>query len=440
MICNAGLVNGLSEEIIFEHFQKFGELENILLLPGKSCSFISYKNIISAEEAYAKYNGKLNIAQDNKPIYILFCEKLPENHESSKIWDELPPDLFIIKDFITKEEEESLVQLFDLSNTENNPGHMKHRQVKHYGYEFNYSINNVDKNNPLNDGIPKQCEFLFKRLEQTQFKEFKPDQLTVNHYKPGQGIPPHIDTHSAFEDPFMSLSLQSDVIMKFKRGQKCLSVNLPRCSLAIISGESRYAWTHGITPRKIDIIAKSSGLSAVIRGTRISLTFRKILHGKCNCNFKDYCDSHCDEKEIESNVASKLEQIYVHNVYDKIATHFSDTRNKSWSNVTEFVNSFPFASVIIDVGCGNGKYLYQNTKHFKVSANGTNNLSFTVRYIILFSNTFITREFQRVRSIIFSKIIKRVVKNNEVKGTDNFICNTGLIQLLHNGDAFSISL
>ena len=26
------------------------------------------------------------------------------------------------------------------------------------------------------------------------------DQLTINNYKPGDGIPPHIDTHSPFED------------------------------------------------------------------------------------------------------------------------------------------------------------------------------------------------------------------------------------------------
>jgi len=28
------------------------------------------------------------------------------------------------------------------------------------------------------------------------------DQLTVNDYIPGQGIPPHIDTHSPFEEIF----------------------------------------------------------------------------------------------------------------------------------------------------------------------------------------------------------------------------------------------
>lgn len=297
---------------------------------------------------------------------MLFCDKLPENLLLNKIWDEYPPGLIVINDFITKEEEDQLVKLFDFKNN-NNLGDMKHRQVKHFGYEFNYHTNNIDKDKPLEKEIPDKCKELFQRLKETQFSKFKPDQLTANHYKPGQGIPPHIDTHSAFEDPIMSLSLLSDIIMEFKNGSKTLCINLPRCSLTIMSGESRYAWTHAITPRKTDITVRKNGLSAVIRKTRISLTFRKILHGKCSCNFKDYCDSQHNDTKIENDLASTLERIYVHDVYDKIATHFSDTRSKLWFNVMEFIELFPSGSVLIDVGCGNGKYLNQNTKHFKVS-------------------------------------------------------------------------
>ena len=42
------------------------------------------------------------------------------------------------------------------------------------------------------------------------------DQLTLNDYSPGQGIPPHVDTHSPFEEIFASLSLKSGVTMHFK--------------------------------------------------------------------------------------------------------------------------------------------------------------------------------------------------------------------------------
>ena len=54
------------------------------------------------------------------------------------------------------------------------------------------------------------------------------------------GIPNHIDTHSAFDSPILSLSLGSDVVMEFKRESQHLSVLLPQRSLLIMDGEARY--------------------------------------------------------------------------------------------------------------------------------------------------------------------------------------------------------
>lgn len=120
---------------------------------------------------------------------------------------------------------------------------MKHRKVIHYGYEFRYDINNVDKNKPLPEKIPESCNFIFERLNDVgdllPLGTFIPDQLTINDYQSGQGIPPHIDTHSAFEDPILSLSLNSDVNMEFKHEGEHISIFLPRRSLLIMSGEAR---------------------------------------------------------------------------------------------------------------------------------------------------------------------------------------------------------
>lgn len=359
-------MNGLSEETIFEHFIKYGELENILLLPGISCSFIGYKDIASSQKAYDDYNGKLMIAQNGHPIYLLFCENFPVSFHETKIWNELPHGLIIIEDFVTPEEEQKMVQLCNFSENEINLGQMKHRQVKHFGYEFKYDTNNINRNEPLEMKVPEYCSDLFKRLEGTSFCNFNPDQLTVNYYKPGQGIPPHIDTHSAFEDPIMSLSLLSSVIMEFKKDLKTLCVQLPRRSLTIMSGESRYAWTHGITPRKFDIIATKNGLTTSFRGERMSLTFRKILHNPCSCCYKSNCDAFLKKNEIDQVIASKLEKSHVYDVYDSIASHFSNTRSKKWPKVWEFVECLPVGSILIDIGCGNGKYLSKSEKMFKV--------------------------------------------------------------------------
>lgn len=63
-------------------------------------------------------------------------------------------------------------------------------------------------------------------------------------------------------------------------GGQQISVLLPRRSLLIMTGESRYLWSHGITPRKSDIITTADGLDLVMRETRVSFTFRKIIHPK----------------------------------------------------------------------------------------------------------------------------------------------------------------
>lgn len=67
---------------------------------------------------------------------------------------------------------------------------LKHRRVKHYGYEFNYTNNNIDKHKPMTEKIPVECNFIFKKLRELGYDNIlasSPDQLTVNEYQPGQG-------------------------------------------------------------------------------------------------------------------------------------------------------------------------------------------------------------------------------------------------------------
>lgn len=56
----------------------------------------------------------------------------------------------------------------------------------------------------------------------------------------------------------------------------------------------------------------------------------------------------------------EIEKKYVHRVYDAIAPHFSSTRFAKWPKVQMFLNSLPSGSLILDAGCGNGKYLGLN--------------------------------------------------------------------------------
>lgn len=59
--------------------------------------------------------------------------------------------------------------------------------MKHHGYEFNYSTNNIDRDKPLPGGMPELYGQVINRIMETGHVQFKPDQLTINQYQPGQG-------------------------------------------------------------------------------------------------------------------------------------------------------------------------------------------------------------------------------------------------------------
>ncbi|XP_048438861.1 tRNA (carboxymethyluridine(34)-5-O)-methyltransferase-like [Pyrus x bretschneideri] len=60
----------------------------------------------------------------------------------------------------------------------------------------------------------------------------------------------------------------------------------------------------------------------------------------------------------------EIEKKYVHQVYDAVAPHFSSTRFAKWPKVANFLSSLPSGSLVLDAGCGNGKYLGFNPDCF----------------------------------------------------------------------------
>ena len=50
-----------------------------------------------------------------------------------------------------------------------------------------------------------------------------------------------------------------------------------------------------------------------------------------------------------------IEEMYVKNVYNTIASEFDTTRYRPWTCVEGFLNTIPKGSIIGDIGCGNGK-------------------------------------------------------------------------------------
>ncbi|XP_077197691.1 tRNA (carboxymethyluridine(34)-5-O)-methyltransferase ALKBH8 isoform X2 [Paroedura picta] len=394
VIANGGLGNGVSRRQLISVVEECGSVEALLMPPKKPYSFVRYGLLEDCRRAYAALNGKEITLEDSRQsvvLYVNFVGKVPWEVTAPTA---LPPGLRVIEDVVSPEEEKQLLESIEWTEDEVIPNaqkSLKHRRVKHFGYEFRYDNNNVDRDRPLPGGLPELCNGLLAKWLKLGYIKEKPDQLTINQYEPGQGIPPHIDTHSAFEDEIISLSLGSEIVMDFKHpdGQAAAAM-LPQRSLLVMSGESRYLWTHGITPRKFDIVQASEGwkagpVSADIgdltlnkRGKRTSFTFRKVRRSPCNCAYPSVCDSQGKDTvpsfPVSDSEASKLEEKFVHEVYEEIAGHFSNTRHSPWPRVVEFLRGLPCGAVVADVGCGNGKYLGVSKELYMLGCDRSRNL------------------------------------------------------------------
>ncbi|CAL8350751.1 unnamed protein product [Lota lota] len=388
VLANGGLGNGVSREQLCEAMKEMGELETIIMSPHKPYAFVTYSSEQSAQKAHGLLNGHVLHCGDNSvTLYLSFVDSVPCEAEEHV---PLPEGLSLVEDFVSSEEEAVLLAAVDWSTFDDVTAQkaLKHRRVKHYGYEFRYDTNNVDKDKPLSVGIPDECVPILESCLKDGHIGAMPDQLTVNQYQPGKGIPPHVDTHSAFEDTILSLSLGSKTVMEFRHPDgRVVAVLLPGRSLLVMKGESRYLWSHGITPRKFDMVpacdpqppaaitpdlGNPGNLTLSKRGTRTSFTFRRIRRLPCQCAFPSVCDSQgAPSAPVPSPPSppslprchgdvARLEEEYVHRVYNAIAPHFSSTRHSPWPRVCHFLSSLAPGAVVADVGCGNGKYLGVN--------------------------------------------------------------------------------
>ena len=259
-----------------------------------------------------------------------------------------------------------------------------------------------------------------------------PDQVTVNEYLPGKGISSHVDSHAAFQDGVCSLSLGSDVVMDLAmaadvasaplaeagvaegagstRLARSCSVVLRRRSLLILRGEARFAWSHAIPARKMDVV--DGALSP--RATRVSVTIRcarRVAHTSeiepstgshsseavaCGCRWPSACFQQsskppvlfsqslrrlaaegadepvlvateggrsyacgADAKtehgkpplensaDVNASVTPDVESRHVHQLYDTIAAHFSHTRHSRWPRVDAFIEALPAGAVVL---------------------------------------------------------------------------------------------
>ncbi|EFC47941.1 predicted protein, partial [Naegleria gruberi] len=294
--------------------------------------------------------------------------------------------LYVIENFITEEEEAKIMEQVEPKNWVIE----LQRRVQHYGFKFDYDIRSIDFNTQV-EPIPEYTTNIMNRMKEAMkkkkeendstimsdefistfdFETYNPDQLTINEYQPGQGIRPHIDVHTPFNDGLFIVSMLGSAVMYFSKcvGEEVVEkkyVDLPRRSLLILVGEARYLWRHAIMCRELDRVNGKIRK----RQRRVSLTIRSVRkEGLCTCKYTDVCDSQ-QNNEIAHNLpysqqlgTTNLEIEYVQKTYNQIASHWDKTRHTPWPRVHEYIKSLSDYTLIGDIGCGNGKYINLNPK------------------------------------------------------------------------------
>ncbi|KPJ16223.1 Alkylated DNA repair protein alkB-like 8 [Papilio machaon] len=355
ILCNVGQATGLLKDDIVNLLNTLPsvKLKKFIAEKGESYSYLVFDSEACALTFYQNYNGK-KCFKDDTYLYMCFVENVPNTEIICPYKD--PEGLCIIEEFISKQEEQKLIEVFDWENEKPN---LKNRQVRHFGYEFRYGSNDVDLDAPLPNKIPKECNIFWTRLKKYDINLEPPDQLTVNKYIPGQGIPLHVDRHSPFGSTILSVSL----------------------------GSSEYDWQHGIQPRTWDPIIDHRTLEdgqrvkvvtseTINREMRLSLTFRWTRRGNCDCIYKTLCDTAdtMSTNDLDDIVASNLEELHVHQVYEQISRHFSSTRHQAWPQVVGFVRDTPPGAVLLDLGAGNGKNILKRTDILQIAGERSSGL------------------------------------------------------------------
>lgn len=326
------------------------------------------------------------------------------------------PGLVVIEDYLTQDQEEVLMAVLTgpqapwaPSQTNMSQTGAVKRLVQHYGYVFDYKTADVLRNRhqpgadcpPMPQPEDEDPVHIQKRIDEghgwqvladvvqkTRRFEFSIpgsnneekregivsypniNQLTVNHYKPGEGIGSHVDTPSAFGDGLISISLNSGIVMEFRKAPDSEDeptikklVYLPPRSLVLMSGAARYEWEHYIVTRRTDthkgdVLHRDLRVSLTLR-TAITLDGQPMPLVQSSHYPPRWGSDHLDTTSKKHLATPATERDHVHAVYDAIATQWHHTRGKRgvlWPGATQFLQRLPPGSIVADCGCGDGKY------------------------------------------------------------------------------------
>jgi alkylated DNA repair protein alkB family protein 8 len=158
--------------------ESFGP-SKVYIFPGICYGFINFDNIKDAEKVklanddlnfnYTKVKGNshpIKFGNGMRTIFTFYSKielnSVKHNNEESfpiAQYKSNVPGLYLIEEFITEDEEKKLAEAIDKQDWYK----LSNRRVQHYGYEFIYGANNINKNNKIGE-LPSFCDGLVSSI------------------------------------------------------------------------------------------------------------------------------------------------------------------------------------------------------------------------------------------------------------------------------------
>lgn len=173
------------------------------------------------------------------------------------------PGLSVQLDIMTPETEQGILNWLDTQPWSS----ALSRRTQHYGFDYNYKGGAITQGTPLTGPILEVADIL-------QSLQVTFNQCIVNEYTRSQGIAAHVDSVK-FGSTIVGFSLGADCVMTFTKAQESVDVFLPRRSVLVMSGESRYEWKHGIS-KKVTYTHDGVRVTKPADYRRVSLTYREV--------------------------------------------------------------------------------------------------------------------------------------------------------------------
>lgn len=264
------IITGSGKSIVEHYLSKGVPLSDIL--DGKVPRTLFSDNYVQAIKKEKSREGHLEM----KNLPTVFTQVMSVRNITIDLsgW---PEGLTMVPDFLDNNSEQNLIKKIE-SFEGNGPDSRK--LVRENGEVesllYGYAIDPDSRKLVRVDDPPSVLKCIADFLYQHKFISTYPNQITVNKYLPGQGIPSHVG-HADTQSEIVGVSLGSPVLMVFEKGSRKVEIPLVPGSLFVISGEAK-SWSHSMAARAVDTYERR-GMppQSWKRDSRMSLTFRTVM-------------------------------------------------------------------------------------------------------------------------------------------------------------------